>query len=92
MLKTKEPSCCVGVPQETEELLSGLDAVLVPARNSGNQNGMGNVAGIPQVVFPVGFEPLVPKKVRKTPRKDPKAQVRMQFLILRDFIFIFLNG
>eukprot|EP00803_Ostreobium_quekettii_P008399 evm.model.scf_171.2 EVM.evm.TU.scf_171.2 scf_171:9813-21952(+) len=64
----------VGLMKEVSAKLAGLDAVLVPARLQGNQNGVGNGVGTPQVVFPVGFEPVAAKEGRASKRKDPKVQ------------------
>lgn len=58
--------------REVHEALDGLDGVIVPARGKGGEGAMGNVLGLPQIVFPTGYANL--KGNDRSPRKDPIAQ------------------
>lgn len=59
--------------KEVHELFEGLDALVLPARGRGEEGAMGNVLGLPQIVFPTGYSPLSGNV--QSSRKDPKAQV-----------------
>eukprot|EP00210_Caulerpa_lentillifera_P009624 g9180.t2 len=55
------------------KLLSTVDAILVPAKGAGNQGALGNLLGIPEVVFPTGFDTIYGSGYSQ--RKIPKTQV-----------------
>lgn len=56
-----------------ERLLAQVDAVLVPTKANGNQGAFGNLIGIPEVIFPTGFDNIVGSE--SGPRKTPQTQV-----------------
>lgn len=56
-----------------ERLLAKVDAILVPAKATGNQGAFGNLIGIPEVIFPTGFENIIGSEF--SPRKIPQTQV-----------------
>ncbi|GMH42022.1 hypothetical protein BSKO_09941 [Bryopsis sp. KO-2023] len=58
--------------REVHEAMDGLDGVIVPARGKGGEGAMGNVLGLPQIVFPTGYASL--RGSDGSPRKDPAAQ------------------
>lgn len=55
------------------KLLDRFDAVLVPSNGDGNQEDFGNLIGIPEVVFVVGYHNIRGRK--NSPRKIPNTQV-----------------
>lgn len=59
--------------KEVHELFEGLDALVLPARGKGEEGAMGNVLGLPQIVFPTGYDLL--RGNSQSPRRDPQAQV-----------------
>lgn len=59
--------------KEVYDLMGGLDGLVMPARGKGEGGAMGNVLGLPQIVFPTGFASLL--RSATSPRKNPEAQV-----------------